>query len=238
MRRVHRVVVHDGAELRAEQHDVLRVLRIGHALEAVLVHVADAVHVVAAEDLGRPRRVPGQTGAVDERRDERSAQVEGVEGREHEALGLGLADLAQSARDLVERLVPGDLGPTGIDPGPLVGVRAAHRRRDAVGVAQALETGVTLGTGSTVVVRVGRVAEDLVDHTVVGDVGQDSATIETDRAGRPYPAVAVRRARPCSEEIGLHDVPPRHRPVAPPYEDRLPPVTKLVAAPSRCRCRT
>ena len=55
---VHRVVVHDGSELRPEEHDVPGVHGIGHALERALVHVADAVHVVAAEDLRRPRREP------------------------------------------------------------------------------------------------------------------------------------------------------------------------------------
>ncbi|MCZ7534693.1 MAG: hypothetical protein M5T61_01320 [Acidimicrobiia bacterium] len=209
-RRVHRVVVHDGAELRPDQHDVLRVLRIGDAFEGILVHVADAVDVVAAEDRGRPRRVARHAGAEDERRHHRSAQVVRVEARVHQPLRVVLNRLADLRGDLVERLFPADLLPTGIDSDAPLGIGATQRLGDAVGVAQALEARVALGARPPVIVRILRVTQDLVHDTVFIDVREDPATIEANDARRAHPAVTERRPGPLSEER-VHQPPPTIR---------------------------
>ena len=205
---VHRVVVHDRAELGPEIQDVAAVGGVGGALESVLVHVGDAVHVVSAEDGGRPCGIARHSEAGHPRRSQRAPQMEDVEAGVEDLLGVVGDGVAQMAGDLVEGLVPADRHPSRIDAHALGRVGAPKRRGDAVTVGESLEAGVSLGAGASAVVGVVGVAEDLVDHPVVVDVGQDPAPVHADRAGAAGPSVAVGGARPGAENC-LHRLPPQ-----------------------------
>ena len=196
----------DGAELGAEVQDVAAVDRVGRPLEGVLVHVGDAVDVVAAEDGRRPGGVARHPQAGHPRGGQRPPQVEDVEAGVEDLLGVVGDGLAQLVGDGVQRLVPGDRLPAGVDPDPPLGVGPAQRDGDPAGLGQPLEAGVALGAGPAGVVGVVGVADDLVHRLVVVDVGQYPAAVHADGAGAADPAFAVGGSRPGAQNC-LHPAP-------------------------------
>ena len=108
--------------------------------------------------------------------------MEVVEAGVEDLLRIVSDRVANPFRDRVERLIPADLNPLRIFTDPSLGVSPLERGRNPIWVSQAFKAGVTLGTCPAMVVGIGWISQDLVDHLVIVDVGEDSATVHADRA--------------------------------------------------------
>ena len=113
--------------------------------------------------------------------------MEGVEDEDQKLSGILLVDLLEVPRDLVQGRFPGNGFETGVDADTLFRVGPSQGGRDSRLGGDSFHPRVPLGAGLPFVVRVFRVAHDLVDVAVLGAVGKDPAAVETEDAGRAHP---------------------------------------------------
>ena len=135
-----------------------------HHLRGVVDRADRAVgleHLAVAEDSG-------------ELRGERVVAA-GKTGHEQQLAGVVVAHLLELLRDGVERLVPADLDPAGVDAEPLLGIGALHRRLHAVRVVRMGHLAVAAVAQRAEVARIVRVALYVGDHAV-GD-GDDGPAL-------------------------------------------------------------
>ena len=118
-----------------------------------------------------------------------------VSGHEHEFARILGQDFLQFDGDRVQRFLPRDLDPLGVDSPPFFRIRPLHRETDPVRVVQRQQRSAGFGAIPALVAGRGRIALDLHRHAVDPANQQMAAVIRRT-------AFAVRRNHDVFLDIG------------------------------------